>query len=73
MAQVKRAPNAESIPGPFDDFNAEAFGQFAITYWPAILGGFMLFILIIAGKEKAAIPVAVVVILLQAWLLGVFG
>jgi hypothetical protein len=59
MAQVKRAPNADNVPGPFDSFNAEAFGQFAMTYWPAVLGGVALFILILAGKEKVAIPVAI--------------
>ena len=73
MAETKRAPGADKVPGPFDSFEAEAFGQFALTYWPAVLGGLALFILIIAGKEKAAIPVAAIVVALQAWLLGVFG
>ena len=73
MAETKRAPGTDTVPGPFDGFEAEAFGQFALTYWPVVLGGLALFILIIAGKEKAAIPVAAVVVALQAWLLGVFG
>ena len=73
MAATKKAPGADIGPGPFDSFNAEAFGQFAMTFWPAVLGGLMLFILILAGKEKAAIPVAVVVVALQAWVLGIFG
>ena len=73
MAATKKAPGADTVPGPFDSFNAEAFGQFAMTFWPAVLGGLTLFMLILAGKEKAAIPVAIVVVVLQAWILGVFG
>ncbi len=73
MAARQKAPGADNVPGPFDSFNAEAFGQFAMTFWPVVLGGLTLFMLILAGKEKAAIPVAIVVVLLQAWMLGVFG
>ncbi len=48
-------------------------GQFAATYWPVVLGGVVLFVLIALDKERIAIPVGITVILLQAWQLGVFG
>ncbi len=72
MAETKKAPGADHVHGPFDAFNAESFGQIAMTYWPVLLGGLTLFMLILAGKEKAAIPVAIVIVALQLWLLGSF-
>lgn len=69
MAEFKKNPNAGEVPGPFDAFPAEALGQFAMDYWPVVLGGLTLFILILGGKEKVAIPVGIIAALLQAWLL----
>ena len=73
MAKFKKIPDSDSVPGPFDAFTAEVAGQFAATYWPVVLGGVILFVLILMGKERVAIPVAAVVVLLQAWRWGLFG
>ena len=72
MAEFKKTPDGGS-GGPFDVVSPEMFWQLAGTYWPVILGGITLFALILRGKERAAIPVAVVVVLLQAWRWGLFG
>lgn len=71
MAEFKKVPGGDSGNGPFESISAEALGQFAMTYWPAILGGITLFILIAMGKERIAIPVGIAVAVLQGWL--VFG
>ncbi len=75
MAEFKKIPKPESDSGggPFDAITTELAGQFAATYWPVILGGITLFVLILKGKERAAIPVGAVVVLLQAWRWGLFG
>ncbi len=73
MAEFKKIPDGDSVPGPFDAFTAEVARQFAATYWPVVLGGVILFVLILMGKERVAIPVAAVVVLLQAWRWGLFG
>jgi hypothetical protein len=73
MADFKKIPESDSGPGPFDAITGEMAAQFAATYWPAILGGVTLFVLILRGNERAAIPVAAAIVLLQAWRLGVFG
>ncbi len=73
MAEFKKIPESDSSGGPFDAITAELAGQFAATYWPVILGGITLFVLILKGKERAAIPVGAVVVLLQAWRWGLFG
>ena len=72
MAIFQKTPDG-GPDGPFETFTPEVLGQFAGTFWPAILGGITLFVLILLGKERAAIPVAVVAVLLQAWRLGLFG
>ena len=69
----KTIPDSDSVSGPFDANTAEMAGQFAATYWPVILGGITLFILIFRGYERTAIPVAAAVVLLQAWRWGLFG
>ncbi len=56
----------------FEEFGAaaaEALGQFAMSYWPLVLAGMILFVLILRGYERAAIPVGIVAVLLQTWLL----
>jgi hypothetical protein len=40
-----------------------------MSYWPIILGGITLFILIIMGRERSAIAVSIAVILLQGWMI----
>ena len=72
MADFKKIRD-DGSGGPFDAITAEMLGQFAATYWPVILGGIALFALILSGNERAAIPVAIVVVLLQAWRWGLFG
>jgi hypothetical protein len=69
MAEFKKIPDGGSGDGPFDFITAEAAGQIAMSYWPAILGGITLFILIILGRERVAIAVSIAVILLQGWLI----
>ena len=71
MADFKQSPGGGD--NPFDAITAELVGQIAATYWPVILGGITLFVLIVRGHERAAIPVAIVVALLQAWRWGLFG
>ena len=73
MAEFKTAPDSDSVGERFDALTAAMAGQFAATYWPVILGGIILFVLILKGKERAAIPVGAVVVLLQAWRWGLFG
>ena len=72
MADFKKIPD-DGSGGPFDAISAEMLGQFAATYWPVILGGIMLIALILKGNARAAIPVGIVVALLQAWRWGLFG
>ncbi len=72
MAGFKKAPG-NSGGGSFDAITAEMVGYVAATYWPAILGGITLFVLIVKGKERAAIPVGAVIVVLQAWRWGLFG
>ena len=72
MAIFQKSPDGGPA-GPFDAVTLEVLGQFADTFWPAILGGITLFVLIIRGKERVAIPVAAVAVLLQAWRLGLLG
>ena len=69
MAQFKKTPNADSAPGLFDAFTAEAFGQVAMSYWPLILGGPPLLALIFAGRDRLAIRVGIAVALLQGLVL----
>ncbi len=73
MAEFKKTPKGQSGDGPFDAITPEMLGQFAATYWPVVLGGIVLFVLIALDKERIAIPVGITVVLLQAWRLGVFG
>jgi len=73
MAEFKKIPDSDSGGGPFDAITAEMLGSIAATYWPVILGGITLFVLILRGNERAAIPVGAAVVLLQAWRWGLFG
>ena len=70
MAGFKKSPDSQP-GGPlaelFDSIAAVA-GQLALSYWPLIGGGLILFLLIVLGKERTAIPVGIAVVLLQVWL-----
>jgi hypothetical protein len=70
MAGFKKSPDDHS-GGPlaeFIDSAASAVAQLAISHWPLVIGGITLFLLIVLGRERTAIPVAIAVVLLQAWL-----
>jgi hypothetical protein len=70
MADFKKTPGGAS-DGKFSEFvssTAAMVGEIATSYWPLIGGGLCLFLLIILGKERTAIPVAIAVLALQAWL-----
>ena len=73
MAEFKKVPESDSGGQLTEVFNPELLGQIAATYWPVVLGGITLFVLILRGKERAAIPVAIAMVLLQAWRWGLFG
>ena len=62
------AASAEAL-NEFGAATAEVLGQFAMSYWPMVVAGMILFVLILRGFERAAIPVSIVAVLLQAWLL----
>ena len=76
MAQFKRAfGSGESGSGLADGFGLDsttlaAFGDATTVYWPLIAGAVVLILLIIKGDARAMIPVAGVVMLLQAWQSG---
>ena len=74
MAVFKKSPESRDSE-PIEAFGVgpEALGAFAATYWPVVLGGITLFLLIALGKERTAIPVGIAVVVLQAWMLGLFG
>lgn len=72
MAEFKKIPDG-SGGGPFDALTPEVLEQVAATYWPVVLGGITLFVLIVMGRERTAVPVAAVVVLLQVWRWGLFG
>jgi hypothetical protein len=70
MAGFKKSPDSQS-GGPLAellDSIAATAGQFALSYWPLVGGGLILFLLIVLGKERTAIPVGIAVVLLQAYL-----
>jgi len=71
MPVFKKIPddNSGAAQEEFGAAAAEALGQFAMSYWPLVLAGMILFVLILRGYERAAIPVGIVAVLLQTWLL----
>ncbi len=71
MPVFKKIPddNSGAAHEEFGAAAAEALGQFAMSYWPLVLAGMILFVLILRGYERAAIPVGIVAVLLQTWLL----
>ena len=78
MAEFKRALGSDS-GGPaeglgfgFDGATMAALGDASAAFWPLILGVVIVLLMIIRGDEKAVIPVAGGVVLLQAWQSGLF-
>ena len=74
----RKTPEAESLGTPtevigLDRAHLETALQLGATYWPAIVCGVALFVLIVAGRERAAMAVAVIMAAVQAWVLGWIG
>lgn len=65
----KQAPSEYRGPGKiFDEDIAGLAMLVADAIWPLIVGGVILFLMILKGWERAAIPVGLAVILVQVWL-----
>lgn len=68
---TKKAPGADAR-GPGDLFG-DQFVELATALvgavWPLIIGGVILFAMILKGWERAAVPVGIVVAAAQLWLL----
>lgn len=77
MAEFKRALGGSGSGGDgafgLDDATVSLLGDMAGGFWPAMLGGLILFVLILKGEQQAVIPLAGGVMLLQAWQSGMFG
>jgi hypothetical protein len=41
--------------------------QVLITHWPPAIGAFIIFLLVRKGYERAVIPAAAIVLILDAW------
>lgn len=70
MADFKKIPddNSGGEIAALTDAVGAALGYFAIAFWPLALGGIALFLLILRGYERTAIPVGIAAVLLQVWL-----
>ena len=65
----KRPPSEVHGPGEVFDADAAELAMMAVeALWPLMVGGLILFVMILKGWERAAIPVGIAVILAQAWL-----
>lgn len=67
----KRAPGTEG-KGPGDLFGddvADIAMQVTSHIWPLMIGGLILFLMIVKGWERAAIPVGICVAAAQLWLM----
>ncbi len=74
----KKSPGAETLGGPaevigLDGAYLDTAMQLGATFWPALVCGIALFVLILSGRERAAMAVAAILAAVQAWLLGWFG
>ena len=68
---AKRVPGADAAgPGDIygDDIAAVA-SQIADAIWPLMIGGPVLFLMIVMGWERLAIPVGIAVAGAQLWLM----
>jgi hypothetical protein len=73
MAVFKKVPDSQPSGSPLDAITPEMVGQFATTYWPVVLGGLLLFVLVFRGYARLAYTFGILVVLLQAWWFGRFG
>lgn len=74
MAEFKRALGS-SGEGSGDGFAVDgttvaALGDLAGSFWPLLVGGVIVIMLMLRGEERAVIPVGGMVLLLQAWQSG---
>ncbi len=68
---TKKAPGADAR-GPVDLYGDEILEYataIAGTLWPVLIGGVILFLMIVKGWERAAVPVGLIVAVTQLWLL----
>ena len=72
MAGFKKAPDSQSVDGLFNANTAEMVGWFATTYWPVVLGGVILFVLVFRGYARVAYLCGIAVVLLQVLWFGWF-
>lgn len=70
MAGFKKVPdsNSDAEYSEFVQAAVATVGEIALSYWPLLGGGLCLFVLIVMGRERTAIPVGIAVVILQAWL-----
>ena len=77
MANFKRALGGSSEGGGgLIDLSAgtgDLLGQMSTTYWPLLVGGLFLVILMMRGEVRAALPIAGLAVLFQAWKSGMLG
>ena len=73
MPAFKKIPDSHTGNSLFDTITAEMAGEFATTYWPVVLGGLLLFVLVFRGYDRVAYTLGILVVLLQAWWFGRFG
>ena len=72
MAKFKKIPDGRSGDSLIAPDIAEMVGEFATTYWPVVLGGLILFVLVFRGYARVAYTFGIIVVLLQAWWFGHF-
>jgi hypothetical protein len=60
------------LPSP-DDISAILDTPFVQGYWPLLIGGFVMIILLFRGRSWLLLPVGIAVGIAQAWHAGVMG
>jgi len=76
MANFKRALGGSDGSGGLIDLSAgtgDLLEQMSTTYWPLLIGGLVLVILMMRGEVRAALPIAGLAMLFQAWKSGMLG
>jgi hypothetical protein len=76
MANFKRALGGSADGGGILDMSSgtgDLVGHMGATYWPLLLAGVLLLILVLRGEARAVLPVLGFALLLQAWRSGMFG
>lgn len=56
-----------------DDIKAFFNSPFVAQFWPTILGGLLLFVVVIRGARFLMLMIVVLTLFLQAWHLGYFA